>query len=79
MSTMDISSLKEQLCWEMHGKLCSFRLLATQVIAISRAILHDPTVFAEPLEYQPERYLKDGQLNPNIRNPDCAAFGFGRR
>lgn len=55
------------------------RLWATEVTAISRAILHDPTVFPEPLEYQPERYLKDGQLDPNTRDPDCAAFGFGRR
>jgi hypothetical protein len=31
------------------------------------------------MEYQPERYLKDGKLNPDVRDPDCAAFGFGRR
>ena len=31
------------------------------------------------MEFQPERYLKDGQLNPDVRDPDCAAFGFGRR
>jgi len=81
MNTTDTSSLKERLSWEMHGKLftLSLRLWATEIIAISRAILHDATVFTEPLEYQPERYLKDGQLDPNTRNPDCAAFGFGRR
>ena len=31
------------------------------------------------MEFQPERYLKDGKLNPDVRNPDCAAFGYGRR
>ena len=31
------------------------------------------------MEFQPERYLKDGQLNPDVRDPDCAAFGYGRR
>ena len=50
-----------------------------QVTTISRAILHDPTAFSEPLEYRPERYLKDGQLDPNTRNPGCAVFGFGPR
>ncbi|KDR79209.1 hypothetical protein GALMADRAFT_137092 [Galerina marginata CBS 339.88] len=51
----------------------------TVVIGNGWSILHDPDVFSDPLEYQPERYLKDGQLDPNARNPDCAAFGFGRR
>ena len=41
--------------------------------------MHDPKVFNNPMEFQPERYLKDGQLNPDVRDPDCAAFGFGRR
>ena len=31
------------------------------------------------MEYQPERYLKDGKLNPDVLDPDSAAFGFGRR
>ena len=44
-----------------------------------RSILHDPKAFDNPMEFQPERYLKDGQLNPNVRDPGCAAFGFGRR
>ena len=30
------------------------------------------------MEFQPERYLKNGKLNPDVRDPDCAAFGFGR-
>ena len=31
------------------------------------------------MKYQPERYLKDGKLNPDVIDPDSAAFGFGRR
>jgi hypothetical protein len=31
------------------------------------------------MEYQPERYLKDGKLNPDMLDPDSVAFGFGRR
>ena len=44
-----------------------------------RSILHDPKVFNNPMEFEPERYMKDGQLNPDVRDPSCAAFGFGRR
>jgi hypothetical protein len=33
------------------------------------------------MEYQPERYLKDGKLNPDMmdRDSDSVAFGYGRR
>jgi len=31
------------------------------------------------MEYQPERYLKDGKLNPDVMDPESVAFGFGRR
>ncbi|KAH9483138.1 Cytochrome P450 monooxygenase COX2 [Psilocybe cubensis] len=51
----------------------------TVVMGNGWAILHDPEVFEDPMEFRPERYLKDGQLDPDARNPDCAAFGYGRR
>ena len=31
------------------------------------------------MEYRPDRYLKDGKLNPDMIDPDSVAFGFGRR
>ena len=31
------------------------------------------------MKYQPERYLKDGILNPDVIDTDSIAFGFGRR
>jgi cytochrome P450 len=51
----------------------------TLLISNAWSILHDPKVFDNPMEFQPERYLKNGKLNPEVRGPDCAAFGFGRR
>ncbi|KAF5309457.1 hypothetical protein D9619_012390 [Psilocybe cf. subviscida] len=42
-------------------------------------ILHDERVFVDPGDYRPERYLKDGHLNPDMRQPEVGAFGFGRR
>ena len=59
--------------------------LVRSVIPISvlnflfRSILNDREVFNKPREFLPERYLKDGKLNPDMRDPECAAFGFGRR
>ena len=41
--------------------------------------MHDPKAFNNPMEYDPERYLKDGKLNPNVMDSDSVAFGFGRR
>jgi len=51
----------------------------TVLICNAWSILHDRKAFNSPQEFQPERYLKDGKLNPDVRDPDSAAFGFGRR
>ena len=45
-----------------------------------RALLHDEEVYPHPSKFMPERFLDErGQLNQKVRNPDLAAFGFGRR
>jgi len=45
-----------------------------------RAILHDEENYPEPFKFNPDRFLsQDGQLNPAIKDPALAAFGFGRR
>ncbi|KAJ6580679.1 cytochrome P450 [Mycena capillaripes] len=36
-------------------------------------------VYPDPQKFNPERFLLDGKLNPAIRDPEVAAFGFGRR
>ena len=48
------------------------------IFPIHRAILHDPAHFENPMVFEPDRYLKDGKLDPSAMDPD-AAFGFGRR
>ena len=53
--------------------------LLSDLTVLFRSILHDSKVFNDPMEFRPERYLKDGKLNPDVRDPDSAAFGFGRR
>jgi len=43
------------------------------------AMLHDDAVYPNPFDFNPDRFLKDGKLNPEIRDPEEIAFGFGRR
>lgn len=43
------------------------------------AILRDETVFSEPGEFKPSRFLKDGQIDPRLKDYFMTAFGFGRR
>ena len=44
-----------------------------------RAMLHNEDDYPDPSAFKPERFIKDGQINPNIRDPAMIAFGFGRR
>ena len=39
----------------------------------------DPKAYPNPEEFKPERFLKDGALDPSVRDPQKYAFGFGRR
>ncbi|KAI1785431.1 cytochrome P450-like protein, partial [Ganoderma leucocontextum] len=43
------------------------------------SILHDDKVYSDPHTFAPDRFLKNGVLNPDILDPQDVAFGFGRR
>ncbi|KAF7296361.1 Cytochrome P450 [Mycena chlorophos] len=49
------------------------------VIGNAWAILHDEKIYQEAHQFKPERFLRNGQINPDIMDPDIAAWGFGRR
>ncbi|KII86913.1 hypothetical protein PLICRDRAFT_273725 [Plicaturopsis crispa FD-325 SS-3] len=52
----------------------------TIVIPNIWAMLYNENIYPNPSQFNPERYLTaDGQLDATIRNPELAAFGFGRR
>ncbi|KAG2021126.1 cytochrome P450, variant 2 [Coprinopsis cinerea AmutBmut pab1-1] len=61
---------------EYHGY---FIPKGTFIFPNSWAILHDPNVFDDPFAFKPERYLKNGTINPDVLDPEVAAFGYGRR
>lgn len=42
-------------------------------------MLHDPEEYPQPDLFKPERFIKDGKINPNVRDPSTIIFGFGRR
>jgi cytochrome P450 len=42
---------------------------------LSRAILHDETVFTQPDKFKPERFINNTLPDP----ADSGVFGFGRR
>ncbi|KAH6888851.1 cytochrome P450, partial [Coprinopsis sp. MPI-PUGE-AT-0042] len=52
----------------------------TAILPNTWAVMHDPTVFEDPFEFKPERYLTpDGKINSRVLSPEDAAFGYGRR
>lgn len=44
-----------------------------------RAYARDPNLYPDPEVFKPERFLKDGALDPNVTDPSTMTFGYGRR
>ncbi|RPD54263.1 CyP450 monooxygenase [Lentinus tigrinus ALCF2SS1-6] len=49
------------------------------VLANSWIFSRDPRYYPQPERFMPERFLKDGKLDPDVRDPRVFAFGYGRR
>ncbi|KAJ7106243.1 cytochrome P450 [Mycena epipterygia] len=84
--------VKEVLRWQNVTPFAIPHFLATEdeyrgyrlpagsiVIGNTWAILHDEAMYPDPYAFKPEHFLLDGKPNPAVKDPDCAAFGFGRR
>ena len=41
--------------------------------------MHDPSVYEDPETFRPERFIRDGKLDPTVRDPYAYTFGYGRR
>ncbi|KAL7280097.1 hypothetical protein ACG7TL_006512 [Trametes sanguinea] len=51
----------------------------TTVAANVWACMHDPDIYPEPNKFIPERFIKDGKMDPDVLDPASLVFGFGRR
>ncbi|KAJ8463001.1 hypothetical protein ONZ51_g10544 [Trametes cubensis] len=51
----------------------------SMILANTWAILHDPEAYDNPEEFRPERFIRDGKLDPTVRDPYAYALGYGRR
>ncbi|CDO71675.1 hypothetical protein BN946_scf184915.g19 [Trametes cinnabarina] len=51
----------------------------TIVIPNTWAILHDEQAYDAPYAFKPERFIREGKLDPFARDPAAYAFGYGRR
>ena len=43
------------------------------------AIFRDPNLYPEPETFDPNRFLKNGKIDPLVFNPEDRVFGTGRR
>ncbi|TBU23430.1 cytochrome P450 [Dichomitus squalens] len=49
------------------------------VIANLYAFSRDERVYPNPESFNPERFLKNGKINTEVRDPNTFVFGYGRR
>ncbi|TFK28471.1 cytochrome P450 [Coprinopsis marcescibilis] len=51
----------------------------TIIVANAWSMLHNEDMYPNPELFIPERYVKDGAIDPLVLDPATIAFGFGRR
>ena len=82
MNTTDTSSPRAPyllLTFGDQSSLPSDYVFTPRLIFGDRANSRDPNVYRDPEAFMPERFLKDGELDPDVRDPLTFAFGYGRR
>lgn len=77
MSIMATSSRKALLSLETLGTLLLKSRLAYYLRVIRRAMQHNEEDYPNADAFLPDRWIKDGQIDPNVKDP-IVAFGFGR-
>ncbi|KAF8661199.1 hypothetical protein AX16_001479 [Volvariella volvacea WC 439] len=51
----------------------------TFVFANLWGITHNEATYPDPHTFKPERFLKDGKIDPTVHDPQEVVFGYGRR
>lgn len=42
-------------------------------------MFRDESIYPDAHTFNPDRFLKDGQIDPDVKDPEYLVFGFGRR
>ena len=42
-------------------------------------MFRNESVYPNAHDFNPDRFLKDGQINSDVKDPEELAFGYGRR
>ncbi|KAJ3516113.1 hypothetical protein NLJ89_g1321 [Agrocybe chaxingu] len=65
---------------EVEDEYNGYRLPAGSIVmGNSWAMLNDEKVYPDPSTFNPDRFMRDGKLNLDVRDPAHACWGFGRR
>ncbi|KAI0705408.1 cytochrome P450 [Earliella scabrosa] len=76
----NVIPLGVQHCTTQDEELRGYFIPAGSIILSNVwACMHDPDAYEDPFEFRPERFIRDGQLDPTARDPVAFVFGFGRR
>ena len=67
--------------WMRQGmRVSAYRSRVDRSPGASRKIFRDESIYGpEPQIYNPERFLKDGKLDPSVMDPEGRISGTGRR
>ncbi|RDX53515.1 cytochrome P450 [Lentinus brumalis] len=63
-----------------HDNYDGFFIPANSVVVVNAwSIMHDPQTYPDPEQFIPERFLKNGKIDPSVKDPQSVIFGYGRR
>jgi hypothetical protein len=63
----------------MVNPLVLFSKYVSTLTRIDRSMTRDEKVYPDAESFKPERFIKDGTLDKEARDPRDIVFGFGRR
>ncbi|OSD07442.1 cytochrome P450 [Trametes coccinea BRFM310] len=67
-------------CTVNDDELCGYFIPAgTAVVPNVWAIMHNPQYYTDPGAFDPDRFIRNGKLDPEVLDPMKLAFGHGRR